>query len=444
MATETNNFGLIKDAATDYYDIETVNANLDVIDKALGNTARFETAGGTGTAIILTGVEFVDGHSKTFVVSTNNNGAATIINGKPLYKPGTTQAPKLIAGKAVTVWYSAAGNCFFIKASAEGNANAGHVLAGKTFSNDDDTGILGEMVDNGPAEAEVIELTAEDVEYTIPKGYHSGLRKIKSKISGLVASVIKAGVTVGGILGTFTSDATVAAGDILSGKTAYKNGSKITGSMPDRGTVSYELPINGSYTVQSGRHSGSGKVTQDIPTQGAQTITPGTTDKTIASGRYLTGVQTIKGDANLIPANILQGKSIFNVMGSLSKGAPYATGVVSAKSMPSLAFQALRNDGSGGTTTTQISPYLEVTGLTFKPKFIITYYTAPLAVDWGVFTSLDLDRNVYGSSTRFDTSYNTAVAAVWVKYNNDYINETGFLLPVWNTGKQYTWIAIGY
>lgn len=361
MAEQTTNFNLTKDDAnTDYYNIDTFNDNFDKIDKALGNTAKFETASGTGTAIILTGIDFVAGRSKTFVVNANNNGSATTINGKLLYKPGTTQPPKLIAGKAVTVWYSAAGNCFFIKASAEGNANAGHVLAGKTFSNDDDTGILGEMVDNGPPEAEVVDLTAEDAEYTIPKGYHSGLRKIKAKIFGLVASVIKAGVTVGGILGTFTSDATVAAGDILSGKTAYKNGSKITGSMPDRGTVNHSLPVNGSYTIPAGKHSGSGKVTQDIPTQGAQTITPGTTDKTIASGRYLTGVQTIKGDANLISANILSGKSIFGVAGSVVSGKKFATGA----------------DTIHGSTTinSQVVYLVTVSGLGFAPSLVFVWH----------------------------------------------------------------------
>lgn len=147
MSIQTTNFGLTKDAATDYYSIDTVNANLDKVDKALGNTAKFEKAGGTATAISLTGIELITGMSKTFIVAADNNGAATKINGKSLFKPGTTTAPKLITGKAVTVWYDAAGDsgngCFFIKASAEGTAKAEHVLAGETFSNDEDTGLVG-------------------------------------------------------------------------------------------------------------------------------------------------------------------------------------------------------------------------------------------------------------------------------------------------------------
>jgi hypothetical protein len=55
--------------------------------------------------------------------------------------------------------------------------------------------------------------------------------------------------------------------------------------------------------------------------QAAQTITPGTSDKTIAGGRYLTGTQTIKGDSKLVPANIRSGVSIFGVTGTL-EGAP--------------------------------------------------------------------------------------------------------------------------
>lgn len=82
-----------------------------------------------------------------------------------------------------------------------------------------------------------------------------------------------------------TDDATAAATDMLSGKTAYVNGTKLTGQ---------------------------------IPSKAAQTYTPTTSDQTIAAGQYLSGVQTVKGDANLLPVNIAQGVSIFGVQGSLS------------------------------------------------------------------------------------------------------------------------------
>lgn len=80
---------------------------------------------------------------------------------------------------------------------------------------------------------------------------------------------------------TYDADATSA--DMLNGKTAYVNGRKVTGS---------------------------------IQSQSAQTITPSTSNKTISSGRYLSGTQTIKGDANLVAGNIKSGVSIFGVAGS--------------------------------------------------------------------------------------------------------------------------------
>lgn len=63
--------------------------------------------------------------------------------------------------------------------------------------------------------------------------------------------------------------------------------------------------------------SGTKSATKQLTTQAAQTITPGTSDKTIALGRYLTGTQTIKGDANLVAGNIKEGVSIFGVTGTL-------------------------------------------------------------------------------------------------------------------------------
>lgn len=63
-------------------------------------------------------------------------------------------------------------------------------------------------------------------------------------------------------------------------------------------------------------------ITGSIPSQGAQTITPGTSAKTIAAGRYLNGAQTIAGDADLVPGNIKSGVNIFGVSGSYSGKEP--------------------------------------------------------------------------------------------------------------------------
>lgn len=58
-----------------------------------------------------------------------------------------------------------------------------------------------------------------------------------------------------------TKDATAVAAEILSGKTAYKNGTKLTGTMPNRGAVTGSIStVAGEYTIPQGYHDGSGKV----------------------------------------------------------------------------------------------------------------------------------------------------------------------------------------
>ena len=61
-----------------------------------------------------------------------------------------------------------------------------------------------------------------------------------------------------------TSDATATAAEILDTKTAYKNGSKLTGSMPNRGAVTLTIDdVSDELTIQNGYHDGSGKAKID-------------------------------------------------------------------------------------------------------------------------------------------------------------------------------------
>lgn len=58
-----------------------------------------------------------------------------------------------------------------------------------------------------------------------------------------------------------TQDATVKVAEILEGKTGYARGTKLTGTMPNNGSVSLTIDtVNGDVTIPQGYHDGSGKV----------------------------------------------------------------------------------------------------------------------------------------------------------------------------------------
>ena len=82
-------------------------------------------------------------------------------------------------------------------------------------------------------------------------------------------------------------------------------------------TISNTPVVSAGYV--SAGIAGNTKVTltASVTTKGTATITPGTTDQTITSGTYLTGVQTIKGDSNLVASNIISTATIFGVTGSV-------------------------------------------------------------------------------------------------------------------------------
>lgn len=70
-------------------------------------------------------------------------------------------------------------------------------------------------------------------------------------------------------------------------------------------------------------------------TKTATTYTPTTYNQTIAAGTYCSGVQTIKGDANLIAENIAEGVSIFGVTGTHSSGGSLETCTVTIRTTSS-------------------------------------------------------------------------------------------------------------
>lgn len=81
-------------------------------------------------------------------------------------------------------------------------------------------------------------------------------------------------------------------------------------------TVSVTPSVTAGYVASGTAGDSAVSLTASVTTKAAATITPTTSDQEIASGTYLTGKQTIKGDSNLVASNIVSGKTIFNVAGT--------------------------------------------------------------------------------------------------------------------------------
>lgn len=82
-------------------------------------------------------------------------------------------------------------------------------------------------------------------------------------------------------------------------------------------SVSVTPSVTAGYVSSGTAGNSSVSLTASVPTKAAATITPSTTNQTIAAGTYLTGTQTIAGDADLIADNIISTANIFGVQGSV-------------------------------------------------------------------------------------------------------------------------------
>ena len=140
-------------------------------------------------------------------------------------------------------------------------AGAADTLTGK---------VTGTMPNNGAVSKA---LDAGTPSYTIPKGYHSGAGKVSVAVETKTVTPTKAAqdivpstgkvltkVSVAAIPDAFadTSGADALAANILDGKTAFVDGVKVTGSMPDNGSATATMDglTTTSVTIPAGHTSG--------------------------------------------------------------------------------------------------------------------------------------------------------------------------------------------
>ena len=132
--------------------------------------------------------------------------------------------------------------------------------------------ISSNYIGSGVARKSAADLTASGSIITAPAGYYS------AQATKAVSSAVQATPTITvSTAGLITATATQTAGYVAAGSTS---------------------------------------ATKQLTVKAAATYTPSITNQTIASGQYLTGIQTIAGDSNLIAGNIKLGTSIFGISGT--------------------------------------------------------------------------------------------------------------------------------
>lgn len=158
-------------------------------------------------------------------------------------------------------------------------AAAGDVLTGKIVVTADGKVTTGTMPNNG-AVSKVLDTGTTT--YTIAKGYHSGTGSVKITTEAKTVTPTKESqqvtpstgkvlsqVTVAAIPSNYidTSEGDAMAPDILSGKIAFVGGLKVTGTMPDNGSVAGTMDglTTTSVTIPAGYTSGGAvSLTDDI------------------------------------------------------------------------------------------------------------------------------------------------------------------------------------
>ena len=188
------------------------------------------------------------------------------------------QTAALLAGESATIskgYHNGTGKITArnLADQTHGNATSSDLLTGKNaWANGSE--VVGSMPNIGKQTATL----DAGKSVTISKGYHDGTGKVTAKALSTQTS------------GTATNE------DILSGKTAWVNGNKITGNIVNVPASTTVLPINGTYTIPKGNHSGNGLVTQNIPIYGAQTVASVSEPQVLnTSGYYMTGDITVAG-----------------------------------------------------------------------------------------------------------------------------------------------------
>lgn len=226
------------------------------------------------------------------------------------FMAGDASADPWTLNGGVWPYADGSGNTYTLTAggTVDGNITSGDILEGKVGYARGKR-ITGSITVNP-------EVSVDGNQVSIPEGYHEEKVVTVNGISQGVYGYLNADGNFQAI--DLTSDTPQNSGDpeTIDGDVyLYATGV----SEPDY-YVEAEVNITGNIvTISSGYVPYDRDITVGTPLD-ATTYTPGVSDQTIQAGVYTKGVQTIKGDANLVASNIAKDVTIFGITGTHEGG----------------------------------------------------------------------------------------------------------------------------
>lgn len=276
MAEYTSNLNLEKPSGNENFQRQVINGNMDKVDKKFGiGTDEGHTHDGTA------------GQGKK--ISYNN------LSDKPAAVAPTAHKSTHAAGGADALTSADIGAAAQADFSAHLADNVKHVSYGTASGTNDKTITLN----------------------PVPAAYVDGIA-VSFKNATQNTGAVTLNVNNLGAKAVLKSNGGALASGNLKTNSVYTvryNGTNfiLQGEGGEYGTAGAAQVLDG-YNIGTD----AGLVEGTIPSKSAATYTPSTVNQTIATGQYLSGIQTIYGDANLVSTNIKSGANIFGVAGNVN------------------------------------------------------------------------------------------------------------------------------